>query len=396
MHSSLRPRVLVACKQNWDSIAEIPYVLYKGGCQVDVLCSQNSWLLKNSFFHNWINISNLSDYPQKLTSLASTGQYDWIIPGDEELLNFLNKHISDESMFYKILPLNNIRNRGILGSKKGLSELCDKLSIISPKTLTYENNHDLHFHELQSFQFPVLVKLDHSSSGAGIVLCNNVESLLSELKNTIYSKHGFIIQEFIKGKDVGVESLFLDGQLLVYQSSVALEYTGSIFTPAQKREYFESSEIGKVVKSIGHTIGINGFASIQLIHNRTDDKYYLLEADLRPQAWFRYGEFTGHDFSIGVEMFTGQRPIDLEYYKNKERNVSKTEVSLFLRSIKAFAENRNFSILAEWIRKKSNWKFIPFYDTVFMKHIIRGVGIGFINIIKTRLGFTSTSRRSPS
>ena len=33
--------VLLACYANWDSCAEVPYLLKMAGCNVDVYCSKN-------------------------------------------------------------------------------------------------------------------------------------------------------------------------------------------------------------------------------------------------------------------------------------------------------------------------------------------------------------------
>lgn len=168
------PKVLIACLENWDTLQEIPFIVNKGGCVVDVYCSKNSWLISNSFYHHWIECSNdVEEYVKGLSNLAQNtdSPYDWIIPADEKLLNILNEHIVEEALFYKLLPLTKIENREILASKAGLSQLCEKNGIISPKYIVYNHSTSL---DIASFQlkYPVLLKQDLSWGGGVFYFVN--------------------------------------------------------------------------------------------------------------------------------------------------------------------------------------------------------------------------------
>ena len=104
-------KVLIACFDNWNTLAEVPFVLKNGGCTVDVYCSPKSWLLSNSYYDNWIESS--SDkvvYKDKLIELVKSGQYQWIVLGDEPLIKYMNEEVHEEEVFKKISYTFNLKH----------------------------------------------------------------------------------------------------------------------------------------------------------------------------------------------------------------------------------------------------------------------------------------------
>ncbi len=87
-------KVLVACYGKWDATAEVPYILKKGGCVVDVFCAKDSWLLANSFYDNWIDSGdNKTLYKDKFIAILEKENYQWVILGDDILINYMNQEI---------------------------------------------------------------------------------------------------------------------------------------------------------------------------------------------------------------------------------------------------------------------------------------------------------------
>lgn len=372
-------KVLVACLENWDTLQELPFVLNKGGCMVDVYCSKNSWLISNSYYSKWIECSDHIDiYLKELYTLAENREapYDWIIPADEKLLQLLNNDITSPELFYKLLPLTKIGNREMLASKAGLSKLCEKYAITSPKYLVYDHKADF---DISSFNlhYPVLLKQDLSWGGGGILYCENEAEFKVNLKGT-NPQYDTIIQEFITGKDIGVEALFCRGELVEYNVGEVTMYFDSKFNFTTKRNYFNSKRVGDELRNIGWHLGINGFASIQFIYKPEEDRYYLLEVDTRPNFFMPYGRFTGHDFSDGVRKFLTPGYIATPGGIAVEGKT--TEVVLFYRDIIRCVKQKDIKGIAKWIFNYQHcWKYIPTYDKVLMKRVVNEL---FIN--KTR------------
>ncbi len=368
-YSIAMAKVLVACLENWDTLQELPFVLNKGGCTVDVFCSKKSWLISNSYYHNWIECSDDTDtYVKELTELAlrKTDAYDWIIPADEKLLNVLNERIHSEELFYRILPLTKIENRDILASKAGLSRICEKYGITSPKYIVYDHKTPFDSHSLQ-LRYPILLKQDLSWGGGGILFCNNENELQVNLEKA-NKEYDIIIQEYITGKDIGVEALYRNGELVEYNAGEVTTYFDSKFTFTTKRNYFNSKRLEGELRNIGKHIGINGFASIQFIYQTQEEIYYLLEVDIRPNFWLPSGRFTGHDFSKAVSRFFTPGPLPENAILADENKV--TEVAIFYRDIIRVLKRKKIIDLLKWVfNYKGCWKFIPLYDKVLFKRV---------------------------
>jgi len=357
---------------------ELPAVLVKGGCTVDVHCSSKSWLLKNKFFNKWIESpTDIEAYKKSMMDLAESHDpyYDWIILADEKLLKIFSEcpSINNVARCNRILPITKLENKILLGSKNGLSELSIKYDITTPRYLLY--NHEPNFDAKQlNLTFPILLKQDLSWGGGGIQICNNQAELELALPN-LNKDYPFIFQEFITGIDIGVEAYFSNGILLNYNAGEVTSYFKSKFSFTTMRLYFLSDEIKALLDQIGNVFGINGFASIQLIYKESEKKFYLLEADLRPNFYVPYGRFTGQDFSEAIK-----KKIDPSYIipPNKLlKHGEKMEIAIFYRDIIRCFNQKDIRGIFKWIfNYKGYWRFIPLYDLTLFKHILKEM---FIN-----------------
>ncbi len=363
------PKVLVACFENWDTLQELPFILNKAGCTVDVYCSKKSWLIANSYFHNWIECSDETDsYLKELIILAMRKEdpYNWIIPADEKLLYLLNNSIQSEEIFLRILPLTKIENRAILASKVGLSQICQKHGIASPKYLVCDHKEALKIANID-LQFPVLLKQDLSWGGGGILYCADHASFKENLAKT-NPEYDTIIQEFINGKDIGVEALYRNGELVEYNAGEVTTYFESRFSFTSKRNYFNSKRLENELRNIGQHVGIHGFASIQFIYHEESSIYHLLEVDIRPNFWLASGRFTGHDFSEAIKRSFSVEPLPENFIYSDEKKV--TEVAIFYRDIIRVLKKKKILDLLKWVfNYKGYWKFIPTYDKILFKRI---------------------------
>ena len=88
-------KVLLVCYNNWDTSAEVPYILKKGGSEVHVYCSSKSWLLANSFYDKWIPCDgpDLKCYIDSLINLVQTENYNWVMLCDDSIIKLSLIHI---------------------------------------------------------------------------------------------------------------------------------------------------------------------------------------------------------------------------------------------------------------------------------------------------------------
>ena len=359
------PKALIACFENWDTLQEIPFVIHSGGYTVDVYCSKDSWLLAGSYYHKWIesNNENRAHYVAELIRLSHA--YDWVIPGDETVLLMLNAAITDTADFLRVMPIVQTGNRGLIGSKSGLSDFCKSHNIPSPAYHVYGETPDWD-NAIRNMRFPVLIKPDEGYGGGGIIKCADADAVFASL-DTITNKHHLVVQEFITGKDIGIEAFFKNGTLVLYNAADIVRYFDTSFSFTTARYCYKDKSIEAFIRDIGQKIGIHGFASIQLIQDHHSNKLLLIEADLRPNFWVPYGRFAHADFAEAIKIFSGSRitPMDLTPGK-------RVKIALFYRDLIRAFNKKDIKTFAKWMfNYKGFWRFIPTYDKKLFKRLLK-------------------------
>ena len=361
--------LLVSLIGIFDATAEIPFMFKRAGCKVDVFCAEHSWLRSNKFHDNWLETTeDPIEFKTKLLQIVESNpdKYNWIVLLDDAAVKLMNESIESEEIFKKILPITKIENREILSSKIGLSKICEKYNIATPRFINYTEEHDIET-ICQKLHFPILLKEDFSFSGIGIQYCADA-SLLQGCLDKVNNKTNLVLQEFIDGEDIGLEALFRDGELIEYNCAEILTYMYNKFSFTTRRMYYQSEEIAALLRVLGKSVGLNGFASIQYVHHKERNVYYLLEVDARTNMWMSYSRFTDNDFTEGIKKIMSG---DI-YFINKPASSKKIEVAIFDRDIRRCIKHKSFKGIAQWIfNYHGYWKFIPFYDSKVIGRTIK-------------------------
>lgn len=364
-------RVLIVCVENWDTLSEIPYVLKKAGCTVDVLCSKDSWLLSNSFYDQWIERKPcLKQYIGQVEELAKENLYDWILLGDDVIIKQVNESALSEELLKHVLPISELEHRSILSSKIGLSDFCLANGIASPQYLLYNNANDLN--NIQAnIKYPVINKIDFSWGGANMFVSNDFDALESNLHLLPRNKNT-MIQEYIIGEEVPVEAIFLKGELLEYMTSKILQFDKGPFSLSTKRSYYDNPDLKPLLQELGKKLGITGFANIAYIKEASTGIYYLIEIDLRPNSWMAYGRFCQKDFSKALKKHINGNTVALNRHRPQ---IEPIEIALFYKDMRRSFWQRDLKGVIKWILNyKSYWRFIPYYDWHVLKRILGELG----------------------
>ncbi|MBW4888433.1 ATP-grasp domain-containing protein [Mucilaginibacter sp. HMF5004] len=364
--------LLVSIASFFDSTGEIPFMFKRAGCQVDVFCDKASWLLSNKYYDNWIeSVDDHETFKNDLVALIEKdpGYYDWVVLLEDIVVKLLNDSISSEWMFKKLLPITKIENRELLSSKMGLSNVCNKYGIATPRFINYSEEHDIGYIQ-QQLHFPILLKEDFSFSGIGVHYCEE-PALFEECLSKVRVKENLVLQEFIKGEDVGLEALFKDGELITYNCAEVLTYMYNRFSFTTRRRYYQNDEITALLKTLGKSIGLNSFASIQYIYHPERQMYYLIELDARTNAWMPYSRFTENDFSDGIKRIMEG---NISFMPSKTTSSKRVEVLIFDRDIRRCIKHRDIKGLLKWVFNYNGyWKFIPFYDGKIFKRVTKKI-----------------------
>jgi predicted ATP-grasp superfamily ATP-dependent carboligase len=377
-------KILLASVVDWDSLGELPAIFKRGGClQVDLLCNKDTWLTSNRYYDNWIEIKDGTvEVSKQIIQLAQdkTKNYDRVILLDDLIIRLMNESVESEDLFKKILPLTKIENREMLSSKAGFSNVCERNNILSPKFILYSDSIDFS-NNLERMNYPLLLKQDLSWSGAGIQFCYDKNSLEEGLTK-IAVKENLVVQEYITGEDIGVEALFHKGQLITYNVAKILDYFETKFSYTTRRVYFRDKEIEGLLKILGKSVGLNGFASISYIFEPNQHKYYLIEVDTRLNNWMTLSHFTGHSFSEGISRIieAGNNPAKVFADKSEDFN-KEIEIALFYRDLRRCWKKKDLKGVMRWLfNYKGYWRFIPLYDGLILRKMFGEIKKDFVKI----------------
>jgi len=364
--------LLVSYGDFFDGPAEVPVMFKKAGNRVVVFCCETSWLRSNKFHDEWIDASKDKDaFTKKLISHVKEfgAKYNKIVLLDDITISHVHEALTfdDEALFVKIMPITKVSSKGILASKLGMSQVFSSNNILTPRYASFNSKTSIDEIK-QQVNFPVLLKVDFSFSGIGIRKCEVPEELHSSLSE-LHDKENVIVQEFITGDDIGVEALFENGKLIMYQSAHVEEYMGNEFSITTQRTYFRNPKIEKLLVELGEKLGLNSFASIGYIHHKPSDNYYLIEVDPRTNGWMPYSRFTDHNFVDALKAVANKQPLA----PNKADNdTTKTyKIIHFDRDIRRCIKYKDFKGIFNWvINYKGRWKFIPIYDSKYFGRIM--------------------------
>lgn len=362
-------KVLIACYDKWDTLAEVPFMFKTAGYEADVFCSSESWLLSNKYHGTWYpSPQNKDDFRNGLMELVKKNNYDWVILGDDLLIRYMNE-VVEEDMFKKLMPIVKIENRYMLSSKDGFSEFCAKTEIDTPKFVIYNSKEDLKKVK-ETLEFPVINKLDFSWGGSNMYVSNSIEELESNL-DKIPENQNILIQEFITGVEIHVEALFYQGVLVNFMSSNILQYSKNQFSFTTRKKYFYCKELEPKLKELGEKLGLNAFANILYIYSKERNRYYLIEVDPRPNSWMPYARYgSKHDFIEGI------RKIASGAYKNGYPGMrlhgETVEIALFYKDMNRILRQKDIKGFSRWLfNAKGYWRFIPLHDKKLFSRMLK-------------------------
>lgn len=363
-------KVLIACFDNWDTISEIPYLLKAAGCTVDAFCGELSWLLNTDYIDNWFDSGKPdASYINRLQDHVKNNQYQWVILADDVLIKHMADGIQDQELCSIMLPVGLLQNKGLLSSKKGLSDFCLNNGIDTPGYAVYQHKNNID-QLIIGLQFPLLTKQDLSYGGANMAVSHNLEELEQQIANSSGSQD-ILIQEFIEGEVICVEALFYKEHLQHYQSSNALTHASTEFSYTTRRNYYQNNAIAPLLIDMGKKMGLNAFANIRYIHDHKTGKYHLIEMDPRPNSWVAYSKFlVKEDFIAAVKRIVSGNY--LTEFKGASMNKPQIEMALFYKDIRRISWKKDFIGLLTWVLNlKGYWKFIPFHDHALMRKIFK-------------------------
>ncbi len=135
----------------------------------------------------------------------------------------------------------------------------------------------------QPEMFPLLLKPSDQESGKGIVRLDSLQEFASYMRLLDAEPSNYIVQEFVRGGDMGCSVFCQQGHILAVTVQRPIEHQNHGFVPAANLRFCRHegavAEVSKVVKHLNWT----GVANFDLRIRASDGKVMLLE--MNPRFW---------------------------------------------------------------------------------------------------------------
>ncbi len=151
-----------------------------------------------------IDFNNL----EKIKEVIHQEEIDYLIPGSGEQSYINCITLANE---LKIGNFDHVKTAKLLHNKWKFKEFCIKNDISTPKGFSYT-----HKKNIETLQFPVVVKPTNLSGGRGVTTVQNLSELHQALAETKKLSNEIFLEEYIEGKLIAY-SIFLKNQEIAYE-----------------------------------------------------------------------------------------------------------------------------------------------------------------------------------
>ena len=174
------------------------------------------------------------------------------------------------------------------------SMMCDNLGIDQPRWKEMTSLEDIYTFA-DEVGFPLLIRPSYVLSGAAMNVVSNRDELegFLTLATNVSKQHPVVVTEFIEhAKEIEIDAVAKDGELLVYALSEHVEYAGvhsgdaTMVFPPQKMYVETMRRVKRIARSIAKGLNISGPFNMQLMAKNNDIK--VIECNLRASRSFPF------------------------------------------------------------------------------------------------------------
>jgi len=266
-----------------------------------------------------------------------------------------------------VLPVRNKDYFALAGSKIALSNAANHLGLTTARFEVANTIHELEL-LLASWPTEAIAKADQGGGGARVKQFPAHHT--GNLGKIDQSWLPVLVQQKITGVEIHLDALFFAGKLVGWTYSKVLQVS-SRFGPSTDRLYVNPPSLDFVAEldALANEADLHSFANVTLIWVESESRHYLIEADLRPNAWHQFGKLLGIDWSKNLTgtpagASSGQAELPEEGLR----------LSLYPRALKSAVRTLNLKVIHSWVmRKPGTWETRNDKDPILNKLEARSI-----------------------
>lgn len=303
-----------------------------------------------------------------------------IIPMGDKIAEWLSLNKKEiQSQTKAVCAVEDIDKFKKASSKSELIEICQKNGIRVPKTSSLEGGNIEK--AAQYVGFPALIKPDHSVGARGITKVEDIESLKVKLPD-IEAKYGLCsLQEFIDNPDFYYNVMlyrYKDGSYATCVMTKILRFYPVSGGSSSLCVTVEEKELSDLCKRTLDVLDWNGFADFDVLYDKKDQQYKIIEINPRVPASLRAADVAGVNFPqvIVADALGLEKPV-MQYNTGVYLRYLGLDVMWFIKSRKRFSTSPSwFKFFGSNIYYqdiyKDNWQLSIYTMYEGVKKIFKG------------------------
>jgi D-aspartate ligase len=219
---------------------------------------------------------------RRIGEIVAERRIDVVLPISEFAIRTLSEHRQTLSWARKLPQLPNPHTFDVATDKANLADFLASHDLPHPPTALVTTGIPVH-DRLSALEFPVLAKPPLLSGGIGIRRFESLEGLTAFLGEQP-SDERWVVQTLIEGRDLGINVLCRDGQILAATVQHPIKASSKPFQTAIGIEFRDDPSALSVAERLIRELGWSGIANIDM---RFDARRKIpLVLELNGRYWF--------------------------------------------------------------------------------------------------------------
>lgn len=255
--------------------------------KIHVLTQNRKWesFTKYCQFHELNSQNGSKNYRlERILEISKSEEVDILLPIGEEGLSFVIENFEVLKQFFKMPPLASFDSLKTVKDKWHLYNFAINNKIHTPKSRIIEKNQNIDS-KFVDFRFPALLKPRIGEGGSGIIEVDNLmmlQNIIQEKGGKIFSR-GYILQEYINGKDFDLSAICKNGKILAYTMQQPIYKGEKKYTFGKTIQFIHNEQVLQVSQQIFSALNWSGVVHLDFLYEYSSEKLFLL--DFNPRYW---------------------------------------------------------------------------------------------------------------
>lgn len=273
---------------------------------------------------------------------------DVLLPTTIESIEFVSRNYEVLNKIASVPPTPNVEQLKVTQDKWSFYCFVKGKELPVAQTLFFADGANIicEPHDLDSFEFPALLKPTKEMGGRGIIKIESSSDLYNIIQRQKVFQPGqrYIIQSHIPGEDICLGALCKQGKILSYVLQKDIFPSNNSYRHQQVMEYVHNDRVIEVGSRLVSSMAWNGMAFIDFRIDKRDNSIKLLEVNPRLGRAFLGALSAGVNFPLDLCLSA----LDLNISDKQREAVRYAHPSAYFKILKSRIKGKTAPVKLKW------------------------------------------------